>query len=104
MAGAGHARPRGRGSEVRIAVNTLGQVQQVTGEHVELAYDDQGYTGATAQEAAAGHGIRLGAVRHAGVKRGLVLLPWHSVVVRNFTITGKSSQQVLLSPANHCAA
>ena len=74
---------RRKGSKVHAAVDTLGhllalhvtpadeqdraqvgelaeQVQQVTGEHVELAYVDQGYTGHAAEEAAAEHGIRLG--------------------------------------------
>ncbi len=32
-------------------------VQEVTGEHVELAYVDQGYTGEEAERAAAEHGI-----------------------------------------------
>jgi len=38
-------------------------VQQVTGEHVELAYVDQGYTGPEPAEAAAGHGIQLAVVK-----------------------------------------
>jgi transposase len=37
------------------------QVQDVTGEAVELAYVDQGYTGAA--PAAEAHGIRLAVVR-----------------------------------------
>ena len=35
------------------------EVQKATGETVELAYVDQGYTGQKASEAAAEHGIRL---------------------------------------------
>ena len=50
-------------------------VQQITGEHVELAYVDQGYTGAAAQQAAASHGIELAVVKHTQAKRGFVLLP-----------------------------
>jgi len=38
-------------------------VQQITGEHVELAYVDQGYTGEAAKRAAASHSIELGSVR-----------------------------------------
>jgi transposase len=33
------------------------EVQQITGNHVELAYVDQGYTGETAADAAEKHGI-----------------------------------------------
>ena len=36
------------------------EVQQVTGNIVELAYVDQGYTGSNAAEAAEQHGLRLG--------------------------------------------
>src|ERR687885_683982 len=73
---------RRRGSKIHIAVDTLGHllaahvtaateqdraqvaqlagaVQEVTGESVELAYVDQGYTGEEPAEAAAGHGMRL---------------------------------------------
>jgi hypothetical protein len=49
------------------------QVQHVTGNSVELAYVDQGYTGPAA--AAGQHGIRLEVVKHPAVKRGFVLLP-----------------------------
>src|SRR5512145_1820790 len=73
---------RRKGSKVHLAVDTLGhllalhvtpaneqdraqvehlaqQVQDVTGQSVELAYVDPGYTGAQAEHAAAEHGIRL---------------------------------------------
>src|SRR4051794_24028099 len=73
---------RRKGSKVHIAVDTLGHllalhvtpadeqeraqvemlaeaVQEATGESVELAYADQGYTGEAAFDAAAGHGIIL---------------------------------------------
>ena len=98
---------RRKGSKVHAAVDTLGhllalhvtpadeqdraqvgelaeQVQQVTGEHVELAYVDQGYTGQAAEEAAAEHGIRLEVVKHTEAKRGFVLLPRRWVVERSF--------------------
>ena len=38
-------------------------VQAVTGEHVELAYVDQGYTGEEPAAAAAQHGIQLAVVK-----------------------------------------
>src|ERR1700681_1237948 len=78
---------RRKGSKVHLAVDTLGhllalhvtpaneqdraqvgklarQVQQITEENVELAYVDQGYTGETAEKAAAKHGIQLEVVKH----------------------------------------
>ena len=56
------------------------KVQQVTGESVELAYVDQGYTGDEAAEAAQAHGIRLEVVKHTEAKHGFVLLPRRWVV------------------------
>jgi transposase len=98
---------RRKGSKVHIAVDTLGhlmalkvtaadqgdrtqvaalaeQIQQVTGNTVELAYVDQGYTGDAAATAAAEHGIRLEVVKHPMAKRGFVLLPRRWVVERSF--------------------
>jgi transposase len=98
---------RRKGSKVHIAVDTLGhlialtvtpadagnrtqvaalaqQMQQVTGNTVELAYVDQGYTGPNAAEAAEQHGIRLEVVKHPMAKRGFVLLPRRWVVERSF--------------------
>ena len=98
---------RRKGSKVHIAVDTLGhlmalkvtaasagdreqvdelaqQVQQVTGNTVELAYVDQGYTGPNAAEAAQQHGIQLEVVKHPMAKRGFVLLPKRWVVERSF--------------------
>ena len=98
---------RRKGSKVHIAVDTLGhllalrvtsaneqerhqvdalasQVQQATGESVELAYVDQGYTGQDAAEAAAGQGIQLEVVKLSTAKRGFVLLPRRWVVERSF--------------------
>ena len=60
------------------------QVQQITGDSVELAYVDQGYTGEAAKEAAAQHGIQLEVVKHTQAKRGFVLLPRRWVVERSF--------------------
>lgn len=59
-------------------------VQEATGEHVELAYVDQGYTGAQPAQAAAAHGLRLEVVKLPDVKRGFVLLPKRWVVERDF--------------------
>ena len=98
---------RRKGSKLHIAVDTLGhllalkttpaneqdraqvgalaaQVQKVTGEAIELAYVDQGYTGENAAAAAASHGICLEVVKLAEAKRGFVLLPKRWVVERSF--------------------
>jgi transposase len=98
---------RKKGSKVHAAVDTLGHllalrvtpateqdraqvgalaeaVQQATGENVEVAYVDRGYTGEEASEAAEAHGIRLEVVKHPGTKKGFVLLPRRWVVERSF--------------------
>ena len=59
-------------------------MQAATGQNVELAYVDQGYTGQPAAEAAAAHGIQLEVVKLAQAKRGFVLLPRRWVVERSF--------------------
>ena len=59
-------------------------VQEVTNEHVELAYVDQGYTGEEPAKAARGQGITLEVVRLPEAKRGFVLLPRRWVVERSF--------------------
>ena len=56
----------------------------MTGESVELAYVDQGYTGEDAASAAAEHGIKLEVVKLPDAKRGFVLLPRRWVVERSF--------------------
>ena len=96
-----------KGSKVHAAVDTLGhllalrvspaseddrqevnelceEIQRATGENVELAYLDQGYTGERASGLAAEHGIRLEVVKHEEAKRGFVLLPRRWVVERDF--------------------
>jgi transposase len=96
------------GSKIHMAVDTLGsllaivvtpaneqereqvdelcrQVQAVTGDTVELAWVDQGYTGDEAEAAAKEHGIRLEVVRLPGAKKGFVLLPRRWVVERSFS-------------------
>lgn len=60
------------------------EIQQATGENVELAYVDQGYTGEKASGAASEHGIHLEVVKHEEAKRGFVLLPRRWVVERDF--------------------
>lgn len=60
------------------------QIQQVTGESVQLAFVDQGYTGDEPAQAAAEHGIDLVVVKLPEAKRGFVLLPKRWVVERSF--------------------
>jgi transposase len=96
-----------KGSKVHIAVDTLGHllalkvtpaneqdraqvaalseaVQEATGQSVQLAFVDQGYTGQTPAADAAAHGIRLEVVKLSEAKRGFVLLPRRWVVERSF--------------------
>ena len=69
----------------RAQVEKLAQaVQQITDNSVELAYVDQGYTGASAKQAASAHGIQLEVVKHTEAKRGFILLPRRWVVERSF--------------------
>jgi transposase len=98
---------RQRGSKVHMAVDTLGhllawhvtaaneqeraqvgqlteRVQEVTGDAVEVAFVDQGYTGDQPAEAAAAHGIQLEVVKLPAAKHGFVLLPRRWVVERSF--------------------
>jgi len=98
---------RRKGNKVHLAVDTLGhllalyvtaadqqdraqvaelakRVQVETGETVEVAFVDQGYTGDNAADAAAEHGIRLEVVKLPTAKRGFVLLPRRWVVERSF--------------------
>lgn len=103
---------RRKGSKVHVAVDTLGQllalrvtpaneqdrnqvaelaaqVQAVTGQSVEVAFVDQGYTGDQPLEAAAGQGIRLEVVKLPEAKKGFVLLPRRWVVERSFAWTAR---------------
>lgn len=98
---------RKRGAKLHAAVDTLGHllaclvtpanaqerdqvtalaraVQRVTGQTVELAYVDQGYTGARAAQAASAEHITLEVVALADARRGFVLLPRRWVVERSF--------------------
>jgi len=97
---------RRKGSKVHLAVDTLGQllavtvtpaneqeraqvaelaakVQEATGDAVEVAFVDQGYTG-DAAAAAEQHGMRLEVVKLPTAKQGFVLLPRRWVVERSF--------------------
>lgn len=111
---------RKRGSKVHIAVDTLGhllamvvtpanqqdrtqveelaqQVQQVTGESVEVAFVDQGYTGKQAAQDAEEHRIRLEVVKLPEAKKGFVLLPRRWVVERSFGWMSRFRRTVLWS-------
>jgi transposase len=96
-----------KGSKLHLAVDTLGhllalhvtsadeqdraqvgllceQVQQATGETVQLAYVDQGYRGPKPAAAAETQGIQLEVIKLPEVKKGFVLLPRRWVVERSF--------------------
>jgi transposase len=62
----------------------VAQVQALTGERVEVAFVDQGYTGERPAQAAADAGVRLEVVKLPELKRGFVLLPRRWVVERSF--------------------
>ena len=59
-------------------------MQEETGRSVQVAYADQGYTGAEPAAAAAKNGITLQVVKLPRAKRGFVLLPRRWVVERSF--------------------
>ena len=67
----------------------VAQVQEVTGENVEIAFVDQGYTGEQPAQAAAQHGIKLAVVKLPEAKKGFVLLPRRWVVERTFAWLGR---------------
>jgi len=96
---------RRKGSKVHLAVDTLSHflalhvtpaneqdraqvgelaaaVQEVTGNTVEVAFVDQGYTGSAPAQAAKEHGMQLEVVRLQEAKHGFVLLPRRWVVER----------------------
>jgi transposase len=98
---------RRKGSKTHLAVDTLGhllalyvtaadeqdrdhvaqlaqEVQAITGQQVEIAFVDQGYTGDTPAQAAADHGIQLLVVKLPEAKKGFVLLPRRWVIERSF--------------------
>src|SRR3954453_1440747 len=96
-----------KGSKVHAAVDTLGYLlalkvtpaneqdraqvadlskalQEATGQNIQVAFVDQGYTGEKPAEAAAQAGIHLEVVKHHEAKHGFVLLPRRWVVERSF--------------------
>ncbi len=96
-----------KGSKVHMAVDTLGQlltllvtpaneqdraqvgalaeqIQEVTGDSVEIAFVDQGYTGDQPAADAEANGIQLEVVKLPTAKHGFVLLPRRWVVERSF--------------------
>jgi transposase len=98
---------RRKGCQVHLAVDTLGQLlaamvtpaneqeraqvdelaaqmQAATGDSVEVAFVDQGYTGNPPAKDAEKHGIRLEVVKRPTAQRGFVLLPRRWVVERSF--------------------
>jgi transposase len=98
---------RKKGSKLHLAVDTLGHllalhvtpanaedrgevkrlakaVQASTGQSVDLAYVDQGYSGERAASAARAQGIDLEVIKLPEAKRGFVLLPKRWVVERSF--------------------
>lgn len=98
---------RKKGSKLHMAVDTLGHllalhvtpastddraevgrltqtVQAVTGESVEVAFADQGYTGENAAAAAQANNIELVVVKLPEAKKGFVLLPRRWVIERSF--------------------
>jgi transposase len=97
---------RRRGSKVHMAVDILGhllaahvtaaneqdrsqvsrlaeKVQEVTGDSVEIAFVDQGYTGVQAAQDARAHHMQLEVVKLPEAKKGFVLLPKRWVVERS---------------------
>lgn len=60
------------------------QVQAATGDTVEVAFVDQGYTGQQTAAAAAAHGIQLEVIKLPTTRQGFVLLPRRWVVERSF--------------------
>lgn len=98
---------RRKGSKTHMAVDTLGHllallvtpaneqeraqvaelaqaVQEATGESVQIAYVDQGYTGEEPARVAQEQGIQLEVVKLPDAKKGFVLLPKRWVVERSF--------------------
>jgi len=98
---------RRKGSKVHMAVDTLGllltlhvtpaneqeraqvgllaqQIQDITGDSVEIAFVDQGYTGQQAEQDAAEQGIQLQVVKLPQAKHGFILVPRRWVVERSF--------------------
>ena len=103
---------RKKGSKTHVAVDTLGNllavlvtpaneqeraqvaqlcasVQEATGQSVQLAFADQGYTGEEPRKDAVDQGIELTVVKLPEAKKGFVLLPRRWVVERSFAWMGR---------------
>jgi transposase len=103
---------RRKGSKAHVAVDTLGhllavaitpaneqersqvaplcrQIQEATGQKVQVAFADQGYTGEDAAQQAQAHDIDLVVVQLPEAKKGFVLLPRRWVVERTFAWLGR---------------
>lgn len=101
-----------KGSKIHAAVDTMGhllalivtpadmqerdlaaglaeEVQRVTGDAVQVAYVDQGYTGEATADGVAEQGVELVVVKHHEAKKGFVLLPRRWVVERTFGWLGR---------------
>ncbi len=101
-----------KGAKVHLAVDTLGHllaahvsaanenerahvdqllanVQEATGQSVEVAFVDSGYTGEEVAAVAAEHGVQLQVVSLPEAKKGFVLLPHRWVVERSFAWTAR---------------
>lgn len=69
----------------RTQIATLtAAIREATGEHVEIAFVDQGDTGEQPATDAAVQGIDLGVLKLPAAKRGFVLLPRRWVIERTF--------------------
>jgi len=101
-----------KGSKIHMAVDTLGlllalqvtpaneqeraqvkelaeEVQKATGDSVEVAFVDQGYTGDQSAQDAQTTGIELIVVKLPEARKGFVLLPKRWVVERSFAWTAR---------------
>ena len=106
-----------KGSKIHMAVDTLGhllaltvtpanegdrtqvgvlceQVQEVTGDSVQLVWVDQGDTGDKAEQAAREQGVELHVVKLEQAKHGFVLLPRRWVVERSFAWANRFRRMV----------
>ena len=96
-----------KGTKVHLAVDTLGhvlavlttpaneqdraqvkdlcqEVQEATGVNIEVAYADQGYTGAQTALDASEAGVELVVIKRPEATKGFILLPRRWVVERSF--------------------
>jgi transposase len=84
-----HITPADAQDRAQVVTHLTEALQQATGQTVEVAFVDQGYTGEQAMTAATEHGIRLQVVKLPQAKRGFVVLPRRWVVERSFAWTSR---------------